>query len=114
MIRKLKGWNHLIVKGDLMLIIDLIKKLRDGPQPKKVTNNLNLLHPLENISSMFDSIEIISLSHTRRETNKLVDHLVGHGVTEQVTDLELGWEELISSELGETIGTLANRIIQGS
>jgi hypothetical protein len=77
MIRKLRGWNHLIVKGDLMLIIDLIKKLRDGPQPRKVTNNWNFLHPLENISPMFDSVKIISLSHTRRETNKLVYHFVG-------------------------------------
>jgi hypothetical protein len=30
-----------------------------------------------------------------------------------VTNLELGWEELISSKLGEIVTTLANRIIQG-
>ena len=94
------AWNlnlqPLIVEGDSQILINMVTRIHNGSQARKIAPSWRLEARLNEIANKIDNARAISFKHTRREGNKIADLLANIGV-ETSTPLISGNTNTISN-----------------
>lgn len=72
--------QNVIIEADSELIINTVKKISWGSEPKKVSKHWRLIQVFQRIQLHLRGLHTISFYHVRRQTNKLADVLANQGV----------------------------------
>jgi ribonuclease HI len=64
-------FNLLLVEGDSLLMIQALKKIQCGTNPKTMSRNWHLTTKFTKLSMLLNFIPVIIPSHVRRKANKL-------------------------------------------
>jgi ribonuclease HI len=107
-IAKENEYNQVIVEGDSLLIIDMIKIIQRGTQFSKIVFNWRLEASLERVMKLMSNIPVIIPTHVKRSVNKLVDWLENEGINLQSDRWEEAWDPTPTNKMETTCQVLAS------
>lgn len=85
--------NQLIIEGDSLVNISILKKVQFGTQLSKIYGYWRIETHVNVVSSLLKCIHDPLLSHIRRSRNKLVDHLANHTLENETPYQEELWPQ---------------------
>jgi ribonuclease HI len=75
--------TNTIVEGDTTLVINTMKRLKNGTRVGKVQRHWHLAHSLQKIQEHMQKMNTVELRWVRRSTNGLVDRITNEGVRKE-------------------------------
>jgi ribonuclease HI len=78
-----EGMTNVIVEGDSMLVINIVRKLQNGTIVGKIQRHWRLAYSLQKIQEHLQTGIIVELRWVRRSTNGLADRIANEGVDKE-------------------------------
>ena len=99
--------HNTIIKADLELIINSVKRLGTGTAPDKVSRHWRLLQVYYRIQSHLRILRTLRFLHVRRDANRVADWLANEGVRCTKDNKCCLWELVPAGQLRESCHILA-------
>lgn len=104
---KTNGDNKLIIEGDSAIIITMCQHIIHITSPTKTSHSWKLLTMLEELLVLLARIPITSISHVKRDANKVANYLANQGVENPNTKLNAASNNHILAIVHNKCATLA-------
>lgn len=107
--------QNIIIEADSELIINSVKRICCGTEPKKVSSHWRLIQVFQRIQFHLLDLHTVSFTHVRRTANKVVNILANQGVVCTKNMVKLIWREMPQNILREQCFNQAkedNRVLQ--
>eukprot|EP00253_Pinus_taeda_P006221 PITA_06221 len=85
--------QNMIIEADSELVINTVKRISWGTNPKKDSKNWRLNQIFQWIHNHLQSLRTVSFTHVCRKANKLADFLANQGVICTDNKVAMSWRE---------------------
>lgn len=85
------NYHQLIVEGDSLLLISILKKVQNEMLLSRASSNLRLKSHLRRVIEIINRIKAPIFSHVRCIGNKIVDLMENHALDSHFMELEMNW-----------------------